>query len=177
MKFSFSIIPGIRILVMFLLLVASVVASADAPFLEYERYQPMAPGEDNRFVMRWWTDGRVEINVPSYARHAGHYELEIGDYDLDALEQVLDTADRLQSALQAAPSEIAALNRQEVREAFDADVIRIRTHPDSRQPVDVAITVPEHWARLHPQQENLASIADMDRLLMDWIMKHASAQR
>ncbi len=173
-------VPGftrIKLLAVVLLLMTSAVASAEAPFLEYERYQPMAPGENNRFVMRWWTDGRVEIEVPPYARHAGRYELDIGDYDLDGLEQVLDTADELQSVLHAAPAEINALNRQEVRQTFDADIVRIRTHPDSRHPVNVEITVPEHWARVYPQQEDLGSIADMDRLMMGWIMEHARKQR
>ena len=181
MKCTVLNIAKIKALAAVLLLMVTVNASADtaiedAPFLEYERYQPMAPGENNRFVMRWWTDGRVEISVPPYARHAGQYELQVGDYDLDGLEEVLDTADRLQSTLQAAPAEITALNRREVRETFDADVVRIRTHPDSRNPVDVEITVPEHWARVYPQQEDLSSIADMDRLMMGWILEHARGQ-
>jgi hypothetical protein len=157
-------------------LMASTPVSADAPFLEYERYQPMAPGENNRFVMRWWTDGRVEISVPPYARHAGQYELQIGDYDIDGLEQVLESADRLQLALQEAPSRIETLNREEVREVFDADVVRIRTHPDSRSPVDVEITSPELWASVYPQQEDLGSIADLDRLMMNWIMEHVGSR-
>ncbi len=176
MKKSVFTSVAIQLPAVILLMAVSALAAADSPFLEYERHQPMAPGEDNRFVMRWWTDGRVELQVPPYARNAGHYELELGDYDLDGLEQVLDSADRLQSALQAAPARIATLNREEVRETFDADVVRIRTHPDSRHPVDVEISAPEHYARVYPQVEEIGSIAEMDRLMMGWIMEHARSQ-
>lgn len=145
-------------------------------FIEYERIHSMVAGDEGRYVMRWRTDGRVEIEVPPYARNGGRHVLEPGEYDIDTLEHVISRTERAQQALQNIDIRRSLGRSGEVHQVHDADVVSIKTHPNSRSPVDLSIQAPEHWAEVMPDNQALAEAADIDRVLMDWIRNHASSE-
>ena len=158
------------------LVMSPVAANADEVFFSYERVQPMAAGDDNRYVLKWWTDGRVEIRVPAYARQGGAYTLSPGEYDFPGLEEIMDITADNQAMFQAAPAAIQSLRNQEMREVHDADQVHIRTHPYSRAPVDLQIDSPDYWNRAYPDSQSLALVSSVDRRVMDWINKHAGTR-
>lgn len=169
----------IAIIVLTLAFASSAMAEEEfegEPFIEYERIHSMVAGDDGRYVMRWWTDGRVEIQVPPYARNGGRHVLEPGEYDIDTLEHVISRTERAQQALQNIDIRRSLGRSGEIHEVHDADIVSIKTHPNSRSPVNLRIQAPEHWAEVMPDNQALAEAADIDRVLMDWIQNHARAR-
>lgn len=145
-------------------------------FIEYERIHSMVAGDDGRYVMRWLTDGRVEIEVPPYARNGGRHVLEPGEYDIDTLEHVISRTERAQQALQNIDIRRSLGRNGQVHQVHDADIVSIRTHPSSRSPVNLRIQAPGHWADVMPDNQGLAEAAEIDRVLIGWIQDHASAR-
>lgn len=144
-------------------------------FIEYVRIHSMIAGDESRYVMRWLTDGRVELKLPPYARNGGHHVLEPGEYDIATLENVISRTEQAQRALQDIDVQRSLARSGEIHQVHDADVVLIRTHPHSRSPVNLRIEAPDHWAGVLPDNQALAEAADLDRMLMDWIEDHAAA--
>jgi hypothetical protein len=145
-------------------------------FIEYVRIHSMVAGNDGRYVMRWMTDGRVEVEVPPYARNGGRHVLEPGEYDIDTLENVISRTERAQQELQNIDIRRSMARSGEIHQVHDADIVLIKTHPHSRSPVDLRIESPDHWSEVMSNDQALAVAADIDRILMDWIQTHASAR-
>lgn len=146
-------------------------------FIEYVRIHSMSAGDESRYVMRWLIDGRVELQLPPYARNGGRHMLEPGEYDIDTLESVISRTEQAQRALQDIDVQRSLARSGKVHQVHDADVVLIRTHPSSRSPVNLRIQAPDHWAGVMPENQALAEAADLDRVLMDWIVNHAAAAR
>lgn len=145
-------------------------------FIEYVRIHSMVAGDEGRYVMRWLTDGRVEVQVPPYARNGGRHVLEPGEYDIDTLEKVISRTEQAQQALQNIDIRRSLARSGEIHQVHDADIVLIRTHSQGRSPVDLRVPSPDHWSDVMPNDQALAEAADLDRILMDWIQSHAAAR-
>ncbi len=141
------------------------------PVFVFQRVNVLVAHHDNNFSLRVWRDGRAEMRFPPYAAQAGHYRWQIDPHSQAELEAQFSRLDELD--LGGLAARMARQRGETLVEISDADWLRLEYRQSGRDAVKVMLESPDAWHRALPEITELASLAELQTEIFDWMQRNA----